>query len=64
MGLGRGHRQLIYYNCRVPGRCTRDCTNSTRISCSYCDHFDHEMIDCPTLITQMHEKGVLQPTMT
>lgn len=35
-----------------------------RIYCFYCEQSDHEMIDCPTLITQMCEKGVLQPTLT
>ena len=42
----------------------RDCTNPTRISCLYYPQFDHEMVDCPTLIAQMCEKGVLQPTLT
>ena len=35
-----------------------------RISYSYCAQFDHETIDCPTLITKMHEKGVFQPPPT
>ena len=38
--------------------------NPTKISCLYCEQFDHEMVDCPTLITQMREKGVLQCTLT
>jgi len=64
MGPGRGHRQLIYYNCGGPGHYACDCTNPTRISCPYCEQFDHEMVDFLTLISQMHEKGVLQPTPT
>ena len=64
MGLGRSCRQLICYNCRGLGHYTRYCTNPMRISCSYYESFDHEMIDCPTLIAQMHEKGVLQPNQT
>jgi len=62
MGLGRGHGQLIYYKCGGPRQDARDCTNSTRISCPYCEQFDHEMIDCPTLIAQIHEKRAAQPT--
>lgn len=59
MGLGRGHGQLICYNCGGPGHYTFDCTNPTRTSYSYCAQFDHEVVDCPTLIAQMCEKGVL-----
>ena len=64
MGPRWGRGQLIYYNCGGPGHYARDYTNLTRISCPYCEQFDHEMVDCPTLIAQMHEKGVLQPTPT
>jgi len=56
MGLGRGCRQLICYNCRGPRHYSRDCTNLTRISCIYCAHFDHETIDCPTLIKRCVKK--------
>ena len=64
MGLGRGCGQLICYNCGGPGHYARDCTNSKRISYSYCEKFDHEMVYFPTLIAQIHEKGVLQSTLT
>lgn len=64
MGPGRGCRQLICYNCGGPGHYACDCTNLTRISCSYYAQFDHETIDCPTLITKMREKGVFQPPST
>lgn len=64
MGPRRGHGQLICYNYRGLGHYACDCTNPTRISCSYCAQFDHEMIDYPTLIAQMREKGVLQPPPT
>ena len=64
MRPGRGRRQLICYNCRGPRHYGCDCTNPTRISCLYCEKFDHEMVDCSTLITQMCEKGVLYPTPT
>jgi len=37
----------------------RDCTNPTKACCPYCYQFDHEVVDCPTLIAQMREKGVL-----
>lgn len=50
MGSGRGREQRIYYNCGGPRDYTWDCTNPTRISCTYCEQFDHELIDCPTLI--------------
>ena len=63
MGPGRGRRQLICYNYEGPGHYTRDCTNLMRIYCSYYAQFDHEMIDCPMLIAQMHEKWVLQPPL-
>jgi len=60
MGPRRGCGQLICYNCGGPRHYVRDCTNPTRISCSYCAQFDLEVVDCPTLIAQMCEKGVLQ----
>lgn len=64
MGLGRGRGKVICYNCGGPGHYTHDCTNPMRIYCSYYEQFDHEMVYFPTLITQMHKKGVLQPTST
>ena len=64
MGPGRGRGQLICYNCRGKRHYAHDCTNPTKISCSHCAQFDHETIDCPTLITKMHEKGVFQPLPT
>lgn len=64
MGLGPDHGQLICYNCGGPGHYDHDCTNPTRISCLYYEKYEHEMVDYPTLISQMHEKGVLQPTST
>ena len=60
----RGRRQLICYNCGGLGHYVRDCSNPTIISCPYCEKFDHEMVDCPMLIPQMCEKGVLQPNPT
>jgi len=64
MGPGRGHRQLICYNCGGSGHYAHDCTNPTRTSCPYCEQFDHEIVECPTLIAQMHEKGVIQSPPT
>lgn len=64
MGLGRGHRQLICYNCRGPGYYAHNCTNPMRTSCFYCTQFDHEAEGCPTLIARLNEKGVLQPPLT
>lgn len=64
MGLGRGRGQLIYYNCRCPWHYVRDYTNPTRISRSYCEQFDHELIDFPTLIAEIREKRVVEPTTT
>lgn len=64
MGLGRGRGQLIYYNYGGPGHYAWDCTNPTRISCTYCKQFDHELIDFPTLIAQICEKRPVPPTMT
>lgn len=63
MGPGRGCGQLICYNYGGPGHYARDCTDLMRLSCSYYAQFDHEVVDCPTLIAQMREKGVLQPTL-
>lgn len=62
-GLGPrwGCSQLICYNCGEQGHYACDCTNPTRISCSYCEYFDHELIDCSILIGQLSEKWVLQP---
>jgi len=64
MGPGRGHRQIICYNCGGLGHYACDCTNPTRISCWYYNQFDHEAEDCPSLIAKMHEKGVLQSPPT
>ena len=64
MAPRRGHGQLICYNCGGPGHYTWDCTNPTRISCLYCEQFNHEMIDCPTLIAQIREKRVVQQMTT
>lgn len=64
MGPKKGRGQLICYNWRGPGHYARDCTNLTRMCCLYCYQFDHEAVNCPTLIAQMHEKGVLHPTLT
>ena len=41
-----------------------NCTNPTRACCPYYYQFDHEVVDFPTLIAQMREKGVLQTTPT
>ena len=60
IGLGRGCRQLICYNCEGLGHYAHNCTNPTRISCWYSTQFDHEAEDCPLLIARMCEKGVLQ----
>ena len=64
MGLGRDRGQIICYNCGGPKHYARNCTNPTRISCWYYDHFDHEAEDFPSLIVGMCEKGVLQPPLT
>lgn len=64
MGPRQGHEQLICYNYGGPWHYAHDYTNPMRISCSYYEEFDHEMINCPTLIAQMHENGTLQPTLT
>ena len=60
----RGCGQLIYYNCGGPEPDMCDCMNPTRIRCPCCYQFDHEVVDFLTLITQMREKGVLQPAST
>ena len=62
MGPGRGCGHLICYNCVWLGHYTHECTNPMRIYFLYYSQFDLEAIDCPTLITWMHEKRVLQPT--
>ena len=53
---------MIYYNCGGLGHYAHDCTNPTRTCCPYYYQFDHEGVDFPTLIAQMHDKGVLQTT--
>ncbi len=64
MGLGRGRRQLICYNCRGPGHYARDCMNLRRTSCLYWNQFYHEEEEFPTLIVRLRKKGVLQPPPT
>lgn len=57
MGPGLERRQLIYYNCKGSGHYSHDYTNPIRIYCTYYEYFDHEMVGCLTLISQMCEKG-------
>lgn len=64
MGPGRGHRQLICYNCGGPGHYACNYTNLTSTSCLYYTQFDHEVEDCPTLIVRLRKKRVLQPPLT
>jgi len=64
MELGRDHGKLIFYNYGGPWNYTRDCTNPTIISCPYYEQFNHEMIECSTLIVQISEKRAVQPTLT
>ena len=64
MGPGRGHEQLIYYNCGGPLNYVRNYKNPMRSSCLYCTHFDHETEDFPTLIARLCDKGILQPPPT
>ena len=64
MGPGRGHDQMICYNCEWPRHYTCDCTNPTRPSCLCCTQFDHDTEDYPTLIVRLRNKGSLQPPPT
>lgn len=64
MGLGRGRRQLICYNCGGPRHYACDCTNMITTSFLYCTQFDHEAAHCPTLLVRPHKKGVLQSPST
>lgn len=64
MGLGRGRGQLICYNCGGPGHYAQDFINPTRISCPYCEQFDHKLLDCPMLLAQIREKMTAPPTTT
>lgn len=45
MEPGQGCGQLICYNCGGPGHYTQDSANLTRVSCPYCEQFDHKMVD-------------------
>jgi len=63
-GPGRGHKQLIYYNCRGPRHYAQNCTNPTFPSCLYYTLFDHEIEYYPMLIARICNKGVLPPPLT
>ena len=41
-----------------------DCTIPTQVSCPYCEKFDHELLDCPMLIVQIHKKKATPLTTT
>lgn len=56
-------RSQLYQPDKTPRYYAHNCTNPTRLSYSYYSQFDHEAVDCPTLISKMREKGVLQPTL-
>jgi len=64
MGPGSCQGQLICFNCGGPGHYVWDCTNPTRVSCPYCEQFDHELIDFPMLLAQIREKRKAPPTTT
>ena len=35
-----------------------------RVSCPYCEQFDHELLDCPMLIAHIRDKKAMPPTTT
>ena len=47
---------MIFYNCREVGYFAKDCPNPMRQSCKYCRLLDHEIEDCPILLTKMKDK--------